>query len=113
MGPGGRFYLTPLYDVLTAQPSLDNRQIERKQMKLAMSVGNSRHYKIEDLSGRHFIQTAERAGLNGAIAIESLEEVSGAAEKAISSVEDQLPHDFPPAIHTSVKRVLRARLCKL
>ena len=113
LGPGGRFYLTPLYDVLTAQPSLDNRQIERKQMKLAMSVGNSRHYKIEDLSGRHFIQTAERAGLNGAIAIESLEEVSGAAEKAISSVEDQLPHDFPPAIHTSVKRVLRARLCKL
>ena len=51
LGPGGRFYLTPLYDVLTAQPSLDDRLIERKQMKLAMSVGTSRHYKIEDISG--------------------------------------------------------------
>ena len=51
LGAGGRFHLTPLYDVLTAQPSLDDRQIERKQMKLAMSVGDSRHYKIEEIRG--------------------------------------------------------------
>ena len=63
LGAGGRFRLTPFYDVLTAQPSLDNRQIERKQMKLAMFVGESRHYRIEDIKGRHFVQTAERAGL--------------------------------------------------
>ena len=41
LGPEGRFQLTPFYDVLSAQPSLDSRQIERKQMKLAMSVGNN------------------------------------------------------------------------
>ena len=39
LGRGGRFKLTPVYDVLTAQPSLDTRQIERKHLKLAMSVG--------------------------------------------------------------------------
>ena len=65
--------------MLTAQPSLDDRQIERKQMKLAMSVGDSRHCKIEEIRGGHFIQTAERAGLPGALAISALEEVTAAA----------------------------------
>lgn len=30
LSPGGRFRMTPLYDVLTAQPSLDAGQIPRK-----------------------------------------------------------------------------------
>ncbi len=37
LGPSGGYRLTPLYDVLTAQPSLDPHQIERKQLSLAMS----------------------------------------------------------------------------
>jgi serine/threonine-protein kinase HipA len=49
LGRGGRFKLTPVYDVLTAQPSLVARQIERKQMKLAMSVGDSRHYRMDEI----------------------------------------------------------------
>lgn len=39
LGPGGRFRLTPLYDVLSAQPSLNAKQIQPKALKLAMSVG--------------------------------------------------------------------------
>jgi serine/threonine-protein kinase HipA len=39
--PGGRYRLTPLYDVLTAQPSLDTGQIQRKQMKLC-NVGRDK-----------------------------------------------------------------------
>jgi len=113
LGPGGRFYLTPLYDVLTAQPSLDSRQIERKQMKLAMSVGNSRHYKIEDISGRHFIQTAERAGVPGAIASEALAEVANISKKAMSTLEKQLPRDFPEKIHISVGGALFSRLNRI
>ncbi|HWC58252.1 MAG TPA: HipA domain-containing protein [Verrucomicrobiae bacterium] len=46
--PQGRFYMTP--DVLSAPPSLDNRQIEREQMKPAMSVGTSRHYKSTEMN---------------------------------------------------------------
>jgi serine/threonine-protein kinase HipA len=38
LGPGGRFSMTPLYDVLTAQPSLDANQIRRNKFKLAMSA---------------------------------------------------------------------------
>jgi len=113
LGPRGRFYMTPLYDVLTAQPSLDSRQIERKQMKLAMSVGNSRHYKIEDIRGRHFMQTTDRAGLPGALASEALAEVAEAAGRAMKTIEKQLPRDFPEKMHVSVSDALFSRLNRI
>jgi len=110
LGPGGRFHLTPFYDVLTSQPSLDARQIERKQMKLAMSVGESRHYRIDEIKGRHFIQTVERAGLPGSLAVAALEEVAKAGESAMKKVEKELPSGFPQKIHASVKAALTSRL---
>ena len=113
LGRGGRFQLTPIYDVLTAQPSLDDRQIERKQMKLAMSVGDSRHYRIDEVKGRHFIQTAERAGLPRSLASEVLAEVVKAVDTAIHTIETQLPSGFPEEIHASVKKALRSRLLRL
>jgi HipA-like protein len=110
LGAGGRFQMTPLYDVLTAQPSLDGRQIQRKQMKLAMSVGDSRHYRMDEIKGRHFVQTAERASLPGSLAREVLAEVAGAADTAMNTIEKQLPSGFPEEIHLSVKRALTTRL---
>ena len=110
LGPGGRFRLTPLYDVLTAQPSLDARQIVGKQMKLAMSVGDSRHYDLRYIQGRHFIQTAERAGLPGAIARDALEEVAQTAAQAMETVASELPSAFPEELHASVQGGLIARL---
>ena len=113
LGPGGRFHLTPFYDVLTAQPSLDARQIERKQMKLAMSVGESRHYRIDEIKGRHFIQTVERAGLPGSLAKSALEEVATAAESAMKRIEKELPSGFPRKIHASVKTAVLSSLQRI
>ena len=110
LGRGGRFKLTPFYDVLTAHPSLDDRQIERKQLKLAMSVGESRHYRIDEIKGHHFIQTAQRAGLPSQLAIDVLEEVSQSASLAMNTVEKQLPKDFPEQIHNSLNAGLMARI---
>jgi len=110
LGRGGRFRLTPVYDVLTAQPSLATRQIERKQMKLAMFVGDSRHYRMDEIKGRHFVQTAERAGLPGSLAKEALAEIAQAANATIAAVEEHLPRGFPEYIHNSVKAGLTARL---
>ncbi len=110
LGPEGRFHLTPFYDVLTAQPSLESRQIERKQMKLAMSVGDSRHYRIDEIQGRHFIQTAIRAGLSRRFAEESLAAVVASAKRAFDEVESKLPARFPMKIHTSVKAGALQRL---
>jgi serine/threonine-protein kinase HipA len=111
--PGGGYRLTPLYDVLTAQPSLDARQIEHKQMRLAMSVGNSNHYRIHEVIGRHFVQTGEAAGLPKTLVRDAIAEIADTAEAALASVENDLPANFPDAIHNSVKAGVKARLRSL
>ncbi|HZD89704.1 MAG TPA: type II toxin-antitoxin system HipA family toxin [Pseudolabrys sp.] len=113
LGPGGTYRLTPLYDVLTAQPSLDSRQIGRKQMKLAMSVGKGRHYRIDTILGRHFMQTGEEAGLPKSLAASAIADIANNAEKALLQVEAALPDDFPAFIHASVSASVKARLHSL
>ncbi|WP_445220071.1 type II toxin-antitoxin system HipA family toxin [Bradyrhizobium sp. Pa8] len=113
LAPGGRYRLTPLYDVLTAQPSLDTGQIQRKQMKLAMSVGTNNHYRIADVQGWHFVQTGEAAGVPKKLVQESIELVAATAETALDKIEGALPKGFPEAIHTSVKAAAMQRLRSL
>jgi serine/threonine-protein kinase HipA len=113
LGPGGSYHLTPLYDLLTAQPSAATRQIERKQMKLAMSVGTNRHYKIGDIHGRHFIQTGAEAGLPKTLVRNVIEEIATSAENAMEKIESELPACFPEAIHSAVKDAMIARLRRL
>ncbi|MEX2494420.1 MAG: type II toxin-antitoxin system HipA family toxin [Nitrospirales bacterium] len=113
LGPGGSFHLTPLYDVLTAQPSLEAGQIDRKQMKLAMSVGTQRHYRIDEILRRHFMQTGEAAGLSKGLVQEAMEEMVEMSGQAIEKIESELPPDFPVTIHNSVRDALTARLRKL
>lgn len=110
LGPGGSYRLTPLYDVLTAQPSFDARQIEAKQMRLAMSVGGNRHYRISEIASRHFVQTGEAAGLPRPLIRDVIEQMADAAEDALRQVEDSLPTDFPEAIHASVKGAVIGRV---
>lgn len=113
LGPGGVFRLTPFYDVLTAQPSLDTRQIERKQFTMAMSVGDNRHYKIERIEGRHFVQTAQRAGLPVHMGKIALEQIAGQADEAFNSLENLLPRSFPEKLHASVRAAFLDRLKKI
>lgn len=110
LGRGGRFILTPFYDVLTAQPYADQRQIEKKQIKMAMSVGDNNHYHMDKIQPRHFIQTAKRAGVPDYIASEALEEVFETAAKALDQAAENLPSDFPEEIYSSVVKGVRIKL---
>jgi len=102
LGPLGRFRLTPFYDVLSAQPSLAAGQIHKKQMRLAMFAGANRHYVVDRIRGRHFKQTAERAGMPGALAAELLEQVIVRAVAAKEELEQNLPLDFPEFLHRTI-----------
>ncbi|MBA5872148.1 MAG: type II toxin-antitoxin system HipA family toxin [Nitrospira sp. CR2.1] len=110
LGPGGSYRLTPLYDVLTAQPSLDTGQVQRKQMKLSMSVGTNRHYRIDEVQRRHFVQTGTAAGLPKSAMAMVFEEVADKALKALDTVAAGLPKDFPAALHASVSAGVKKRL---
>ena len=111
--PGGRYLLTPLYDILTSQPALDAHQIRHRQMKLAMSVGKNNHYRVAGIHARHFFQTGNMAGIPKAIVKTAIEEVADAAKHAISKMESILPSNFPEEIHASVKAAVTVRLEEL
>lgn len=108
--PGGGFKLTPFYDVLTAQTAFDDKQIPHKSFKLAMSVGGSRKYKILDIAGRHFAETAKEAGIGPAIIRDAMTAILETADKAPEIALAAMPDDFPPAIHESVSRALASRI---
>jgi serine/threonine-protein kinase HipA len=110
LSPGGSYRLTPLYDVLTAQPSLIAKQIEQKQMRLAMSVGNNNHSKIGEIYGRHFMQTGKAAGLPKTLVRDAIAEMAATTGGAIAAIEKELPAGFPEAIHNAVKDVVTQRV---
>lgn len=115
LGPGGRFRMTPLYDVLTAQPSLDQRQIPRKKFKLAMSVGKKRHYAIHDIMPRHFMQTADLAGVGTPTMRAIFEDIEANAERQAQDVIASLPGSFPDQLVTSTMAAIehRSRLIEM
>jgi len=100
--PGGRYRMTPLYDVLSAQPSLDAHQIQRKKFKLAMSVGKNRHYAIGDVVPRHFEQTADIAGIGAPLARSLFADLVANVPRHASAVIKAVPDGFPQDMIDSI-----------
>ena len=111
--PGGRFELTPFYDVLSAQPAFDAKRIPHRGFTLAMSLGASSHYKILDIHGRHFVETAKAAGLGQAVIRQVLEDVLTAAPDAAAQALQKMPPDFPEPLHDSIAAAIQGRLPRL
>lgn len=108
--PGGRFHLTPLYDVMSAQPNVDAGQIQRNRMKFAMAVGDRRNYGVNSIMPRHFRQTAVRCSLSGEFAQGILDDIFAGAESAIDAALAGMPAGFPESVSTSITHGIRARL---
>jgi serine/threonine-protein kinase HipA len=111
--PGGRFRMTPLYDVISAQPSLEAGQIKRNKMKLAMAVGESRHYIVDSVVPHHFIQTAAKAGIGAGRVMAIFDELRAQVPAAIEQVIASLPKAFPAEVAGSLGNGVRARLHRL
>jgi serine/threonine-protein kinase HipA len=113
LATGGRFRLTPLYDIISVQPTLTAGHLRQNEMKLAMAVGDNRHYVVHTISGRHFLQTAKLCGLPEkmvrGIAKELIESASGAKQ----IVKAQLPNDFPAAVIDPILEGFEQRLSLL
>jgi len=111
--PEGRFHLTPLYDVMTAQPSLAKNQLDKKQLKMAMCVGLSRHYRFDEITGRHFVETALKGGMPLQLIQETICNILENAETVFEKIENALPAYFPQDIHAEVKAGVQKRLRRL
>jgi serine/threonine-protein kinase HipA len=108
--PGGRFRLTPLYDVMSVQPAFDAGQLRKNHMKFAMAVGNNRHYPVYEILPRHFTETAAKRGVPSSFVQSIFDELVGSADAVINQVMRDLPAGFPQELAESIVVGLRARL---
>lgn len=108
--PHGRYGLTPLYDVLTAQPAYDRDQIRKNSYKLAMSAGRKPHYRIFEVAGRHFVETAKEAGMGPAMVEGAIRNILERADAAPQRALERMPADFATEIHESMVAAMRHHL---
>ena len=108
--PGGGFRLTPLYDVMSTQPVFDAGQLRRNQMRLAMSVGDNRHYRVHDIMPRHFLQSATKSGMPDYAVTDILDQLQSQMPLAIDAVCNELPLDFPEQLLDSITKGILSRL---
>lgn len=113
LNPGGRFRMTPLYDVMSAQPAFDARQIRKNQLKLAMCVGDNRHYTVDKILPRHFQQTADSCGLPAGDLAELLVDMSDNLPDALAQTIDAMPDGFPEQLAHSIRDGAIARRFKI
>ncbi|MBM5785408.1 MAG: type II toxin-antitoxin system HipA family toxin [Cyanobacteria bacterium K_DeepCast_35m_m1_288] len=115
LNPGGRFQLTPLYDVLSAWPVIGRRSGQWPQHKLRMAMAwlgdKGRYTKPLEITSRRMLITAKRLGLGDAQPI--LQELITRTPAAVASVQAQLPDDFPKSIAEPVLAGLEASASQL
>jgi serine/threonine-protein kinase HipA len=107
--PGGGFGMTPLYDILTAQKAVDDGQIRHNRMRLAMSVGDQNHYRINEVVRRHFLETAKVVGLGQDLANSMIDDILNQLDGAIEQTQEKLLPGFPDTLLDCLLDGLQAR----
>lgn len=111
--PGG-FSLTPIYDVMTSLPYAGHsRSFDPLRVKLAMAVGNNRHYRMRDIEPQHWRQTGAAAGLPKGMVEAVMADLAARASQAVDEVAQILPAGFPIPMFEATKRIVLERAGKL
>ncbi|MDA8412127.1 MAG: type II toxin-antitoxin system HipA family toxin [Treponema sp.] len=112
---GGRFRLTPLYDMMSAYPVLGHGTglIAPEKLKLAMAFrGKNRHYEWAKIGPRHLRETARLCGIEG-IFETTMGRLARRIPEAIREVARSLPADFTSAISDPIFEGMEGRAKQL
>jgi serine/threonine-protein kinase HipA len=96
---GGRFGMTPLYDVLSAWPVIGTgaNQLPVQDAKLTMAMcGKSRHYRLREIHPRHWYELARRVGLPGLW--DRMRNFVESVNAHVALVKARLPSSFPERV---------------
>jgi serine/threonine-protein kinase HipA len=107
---GGRYRLTPLYDVMSTYPVMGDglNQWSPRVVKLAMAlVGKNRHFEAERIQRRHFNTTAKRFGYRET-AEPLIQELIERTPAVIEEVQQALPPDVSIEVVDKVLGRLRS-----
>lgn len=101
LNPGGRYQLTPLYDVLSAWPVIGSGTGMWPQQEIRMAMAwygtKSRTYKPLQIQRRRLISTAQKLGLGGT-ADTSVDELVSATPTVIDAVRAEVPSGFQKSL---------------
>lgn len=97
LGPDG-FAMTALYDILSAAPAMAAGGFRNRELRLAMSVGRRRHYRLDQIQPRHFDETAELARVPPEIRRQAFRDLAEIGQKAIDTIAGSLPPSFPDRV---------------
>ncbi|MCE5256585.1 MAG: type II toxin-antitoxin system HipA family toxin [Spirochaetaceae bacterium] len=101
---GGRFRLTPLYDIISAYPVLGHGKgrIPPQKLKLAMAFsGKNRHYEWDKIGLRHIRETAKNCDFAQEID-KMVAELVARVPLVVSDLSATLPATFPDAIASPI-----------
>ncbi|WP_038249682.1 type II toxin-antitoxin system HipA family toxin [Ghiorsea bivora] len=100
----GMYRMTPIYDVLSAWPIMGegSGRLSWHDAKLAMAFRTkNKHYKLKDVSPRHFFDVADKVGLGDEVG-EMIDEILVTTPKVLAGVEAMLPVSFPQPVAESI-----------
>ncbi len=112
---GGKFRLTPFYDIISAYPVLGHgpQLIAPEKLKLAMAFrGKNRHYEWAKIAPRHIRETARLSGFEGFIEA-TIDRLARRVPEAIQEVSRNLPSGFPSAISGRIFEGIEVRAKQL
>ena len=105
---GGRYQLTPLYDVLSAYPVLGEgpSKISPFKAKMAMAVrSRNAHWKTQDIQHRHWLALGARHGVltdQGHGVEHLIDQIVERTPAVIAAVSARLPHDFDAKVADAI-----------
>lgn len=117
--PGGRYQLTPLYDVLSAYPVLGEGpgRISPFKARMAMAVrSKNAHWKMRDILRRHWLALGARHGIvteDGQQVQFILDDLIARTPGVVDAVQAKLPADFPEQVARSILSGLQDAANKL
>lgn len=103
------FRMTPLYDIMSAAPKGLRQSFRHRDLQIAMAAGQRRHYRLDKLHPRHFVETAKAAKVPDALLREAVEELAIDGKGAADRVAAGLPLNFPSQIADPILNYTRYR----
>lgn len=110
---GGRYRMTPLYDIISLEPNYAARQLQRKEFRLSMAIGYNRRYLIEDILPRHFLQNAKAFGIAEDAVRAQFDSLLETAEASFARAANAMPEGFPSNVIETIHSAMMLRLKRL
>ncbi len=110
---GGRYSMTPLYDVLSVWPYLGTPSLQRRKAAFAMGWhGRNRHYRLAEIQPRHLGATATRCAMKTELP-GIVERLAASAPDAIERVCAETRRDVPAVVSEPVFEGVAKALARL